>query len=163
MLAMEARGDPIKYRLRFFLLTLLAIKPSHGYELSKKIEEATRGIIRAGPGSIYPLLRELRDEGLVEEDTIVESGRVKKVYRLTLKGVEEVAKELDIAQDIIKNMLSLVVNARKGVEKVLREGVHEACPPNTLIEGLRSLHKIISEYLEVLEKAYERCRATQGA
>ncbi|GAB6148630.1 hypothetical protein JCM10135_11720 [Stetteria hydrogenophila] len=52
---MNVACDPVRLRLRFMILTLLAVKPSHGYELSKTIEEITLGNVKASPGSLYPL------------------------------------------------------------------------------------------------------------
>lgn len=154
---MEQRGDPLRYRLRFFILTLLAVKPSHGYELSKRIEEVTGGMIRASPGSMYPLLRELRDEGLVEEDLIVESGRARKVYKLTRKGVERTIQSLEIAQEIIGNMLGLIAEARRRLAEAL-DGSARPCPSRDIIEGLEELSKAVQEYLRMLRDREKECR-----
>ncbi len=149
-------GDPLRYRLRFFILTLLAVKPSHGYELSKRIEEITGGMIRASPGSMYPLLREMREEGLIEEDLIVESGRAKKVYKLTRRGIEVAAQSLEVAERIMAKMLGLVAEARRRLGEAA-SGEGGPCPSRELVEGLEYLAKAIGEYLELVKAREKEC------
>lgn len=55
------RGD-----VRLVLLSLLGDGPSNGYALIKAIAERTEGNWRPSPGSVYPTLQQLVDEGLVE-------------------------------------------------------------------------------------------------
>ena len=69
------------------LLALLAEEPQHGYQLMRQLDERTGGVWRPSPGSVYPTLAQLEDEGLV---TSVEAdGR--KVFTLTEAGQAEVA------------------------------------------------------------------------
>jgi DNA-binding PadR family transcriptional regulator len=71
--------------VRLALLSLLQDEPAHGYELMKRLEERSGGMYRASAGTIYPVLQQLEDEGLVriqEEDG-------KKVYHLTDAGRDE--------------------------------------------------------------------------
>lgn len=55
------RGD-----VRSAILSLLAESPSNGYGLIKTIDEKTSGAWRPSPGSVYPTLQQLVDEGLIE-------------------------------------------------------------------------------------------------
>ena len=71
--------------VRLALLSLLSDDPAHGYELMKRLEERSGGMYRASAGTIYPVLQQLEDEGLVK---IVETDG-KKVYHLTAAGREE--------------------------------------------------------------------------
>ena len=54
------RGD-----IRSAILALLAERPMHGYEIIGELSERTDGLWRPSPGSIYPTLQLLEDEGLV--------------------------------------------------------------------------------------------------
>jgi DNA-binding PadR family transcriptional regulator len=76
-----ARGD-----VRAAVLLLLAEEPRNGYALMQEIEERSEGVWRPSPGSIYPALAQLEDEGLVEA-TKEGSGRV---FALTDTGREHV-------------------------------------------------------------------------
>ena len=54
------RGD-----VRAALLALLSERPMHGYEMIQELDERTGGIWRPSPGSVYPTLQLLEDEGLI--------------------------------------------------------------------------------------------------
>src|SRR4051794_41553959 len=71
------RGD-----VRAALLVLLAEEPRNGYGLMQEIESRSGGVWRPSPGSVYPALQQLEDEGLVRS---VESGG-RRQYELTDEG-----------------------------------------------------------------------------
>ena len=71
--------------VRLALLSLLQDEPAHGYELMKRLEERSGGMYRASAGTIYPVLQQLEDEGLVK----IEEQDGKKVYHLTKEGTDE--------------------------------------------------------------------------
>src|SRR5512144_962499 len=54
------RGD-----VRLALLRLLAEEPRNGYQLMQAIEQRSEGLWRPSPGSVYPTLAQLEDEGLI--------------------------------------------------------------------------------------------------
>ncbi|MFV0634193.1 PadR family transcriptional regulator [Demequina sp.] len=74
------RGD-----VRAAVLTLLLEEPMHGYEIIRQIEQRTHGRWKPSPGSVYPTLQMLADEGLVQ----VETEQDRKVYSLTPEATEE--------------------------------------------------------------------------
>ena len=73
------RGD-----IRSAILALLAERPMHGYEIIGELSERTEGLWRPSPGSIYPTLQLLEDEGLVTAQS--EEGGGKRRYSLTDDG-----------------------------------------------------------------------------
>ncbi len=75
------RGD-----IRSAILLLLAEEPRNGYGLMQEIEERSGGIWRPSPGSVYPALAQLEDEGLVR--VVEEDGR--KTFTLTDEGTAHV-------------------------------------------------------------------------
>ncbi len=75
----RGRGD-----VRAALLVLLAERPMHGYEMISQLEERTQGAWRPSPGSVYPTLQLLEDEGLVR----VEADGGRRRYHLTSEGRE---------------------------------------------------------------------------
>lgn len=77
------RGD-----VRAAVLSLLAEGPRNGYQLIQEIAARSCGIWRPSPGSVYPALQQLADEGLV---TSAKSGG-SRVYRLTDAGRAHVAE-----------------------------------------------------------------------
>jgi DNA-binding PadR family transcriptional regulator len=82
------RGD-----VRAAILDMLKDEPLNGYQLISQIAERSGGRWKPSPGSVYPTIQQLEDEGLVEADD--ERGR--RTLRLTEDGrryVEEHADEL---------------------------------------------------------------------
>jgi DNA-binding PadR family transcriptional regulator len=71
------RGD-----VRAAILVLLDEEPRNGYGIMQEIDERSAGAWRPSPGSVYPVLQQLEDEGLVRAD---ESGE-RKVMQLTEEG-----------------------------------------------------------------------------
>jgi DNA-binding PadR family transcriptional regulator len=71
------RGD-----IRAAILVALTDEPMHGYQIIQAIEARTRGAWKPSPGSIYPTLQLLADEGLVTAEQVGE----RKVYSLTESG-----------------------------------------------------------------------------
>jgi DNA-binding PadR family transcriptional regulator len=69
--------------LRLLLLTMIADRPYHGYELIKAIEDTFGGRYTPSPGVIYPTLAWLDDMGYAAIEA-EESGR--KLYRITPEG-----------------------------------------------------------------------------
>jgi DNA-binding PadR family transcriptional regulator len=78
--ARMGRGD-----VRAAVLALLAEKPMHGYQIIQEIEERSAGAWKPSPGSVYPTLQLLTDEGLVSAE---ESGG-RKTYSLTEEGKKQ--------------------------------------------------------------------------
>jgi len=68
--------------VRAAILMLLAEEPMHGYQIMQELAERSGGIWRPSPGSIYPTLQQLADEGLIR----AEDAEGKKVYQLTEAG-----------------------------------------------------------------------------
>ncbi|RZM00603.1 MAG: PadR family transcriptional regulator [Variovorax sp.] len=70
--------------LRFVLLRLIADKPSHGYELIKSIEDRLGGAYSPSPGTVYPTLTLMEEQGFLTVDEADAGGR--KRYRVTDAG-----------------------------------------------------------------------------
>ncbi len=73
--------------VRAAILALLTERPMHGYEMIQELDQRTGGVWRPSPGSIYPTLQLLEDEGLI---TSQEAGG-RKAYTLTETGQTEAA------------------------------------------------------------------------
>lgn len=70
--------------LRFVLLQLIADKPSHGYELIKSIEDRLGGAYSPSPGTVYPTLTLMEEQGYLSVEEADAGGR--KRYRITDAG-----------------------------------------------------------------------------
>ena len=87
--------------LRLVLLTLLAERPSYGYELIKALEDRSGGFYSPSPGMVYPALTWLEEVGYA---SIAAEG-AKKLYSITDAG-REYLKEHQGAADVILEQLS---------------------------------------------------------
>ncbi len=76
------RGRARRGEMRYLLLDVLRDGPKHGYDIVKTIEERTGGRYVPSPGSVYPTMQYLADQGLVKVDQDAE----RRVYELTDKG-----------------------------------------------------------------------------
>lgn len=70
--------------LRFVLLQLICDKPSHGYELIKLIEDRLGGSYSPSPGTVYPTLTLLEEQGFLRAEETDAGGR--KRYHITDAG-----------------------------------------------------------------------------
>lgn len=86
--------------LRFVILSFIAEKPSHGYEIMKGIGEQMGGAYAPSAGVIYPTLSQLEDEGFA---TVLAEGG-KKLYTITEAG----KKELEANKERIDGLLKRI-------------------------------------------------------
>jgi DNA-binding PadR family transcriptional regulator len=92
------RGD-----LKFVILRLVSKKPMHGYEVMQALEEESCGCYKASPGSVYPTLQLLEDQGYVKSRE--EEG--KKVYEITDAGREYLDDHGDVVDEIFERISSV--------------------------------------------------------
>ncbi|MFB4317324.1 PadR family transcriptional regulator [Actinomadura sp. 21ATH] len=89
----RGRGGPGRRtrrgNVRAALLALLNERPMHGYEMIQELDERTGGVWRPSPGSVYPTLQMLEDEGNVTSRE--DAG--KRLFELTDAGRAEVAQQ----------------------------------------------------------------------
>src|ERR1700744_6193323 len=71
------RGD-----IRTAALLLLAEEPRNGYQIMQEVEERSEGVWRPSPGSVYPALQQLEDEGVIPS----EETQGRKLFHLTDEG-----------------------------------------------------------------------------
>jgi DNA-binding PadR family transcriptional regulator len=82
--------------MKYVILNLLRDKPMHGYEVMKALEEHTQGCYKPSPGTVYPTLQWLEDEGLVK----CEEQDGKKIYSITEAGVAFLEEHKSTVDDI---------------------------------------------------------------
>src|ERR1700755_3372945 len=107
-------------RLRLYLLKLLDESPRHGYEVIRLLQDRFMGVYSPSPGTIYPRLARLEEEGLVTHDEV--DGR--KVYRITEAGREELrsrSDELDeLEEELSASVSDIVREVREDVRQTVR-------------------------------------------
>ncbi len=105
--------------LRLYLLKLLDEAPRHGYEVIRLLQDRFLGVYAPSPGTIYPRLARLEEEGLVTHDEV--DG--KKVYRITDKGRAEINARLDDLAELEEELTESVRDIAREVTEDVRDTV----------------------------------------
>jgi DNA-binding PadR family transcriptional regulator len=90
--------------VKYVILRLLAEKPRHGYEIMKALEERLGGWYNPSPGTVYPTLQLLEDQGYVR--AVETEG--KKVYHITPEGEAFLHEHRDVTNDIFDRVRDMV-------------------------------------------------------
>jgi len=106
-------------RLRLYLLRLLDEEPRHGYEVIRMLRDQFMGVYAPSPGTIYPRLARLEEEGLVTHDEV--DGR--KVYRITDAGRQELHDRGDELAELEQELSDSVRDIVREVKEDVRETV----------------------------------------
>ncbi len=148
------RGD-----VRLALLRLLAEEPRNGYQLMQAIEERSEGRWRPSPGSVYPTLAQLEDEGLIhsKDDDGTRRFELTDAGREHLQGLAGEPAPWQPAQDDADNPLAelapLVVQIGKATFQVASVGTRAQRDRarSLLADTRRSLYRILAEDIDEQE------------
>lgn len=84
----------VKGTLDLLVLKTLALEPRHGVGVADRIEQLTRGTFQVKPGSLFPALHRLEQDGfLTGEWGETPEGRRARYYRITAAGLRQLAAE----------------------------------------------------------------------
>ena len=143
------RGD-----IRAAILALLAEEPMHGYQVIQELGERTGGVWRPSPGSVYPTLQHLEEEGLVTgEDregkkifTLTEAGRAVLADRASGRRApwEEVGGDVDAALVDLRDLARQLAIAVRQVAHAGSTGQVEAVKA-LLLEARRGVYRILAD------------------
>jgi DNA-binding PadR family transcriptional regulator len=106
-------------RLRLYLLKLLDESPRHGYEVIRLLQDRFLGVYAPSPGTIYPRLARLEEDGLVTHEEV--DGR--KVYSITDKGREEIRSRLSDLADLEDELTESLRDVAREITEDVRETV----------------------------------------
>ena len=94
MTAKDSPTDLVQGTLHMLILKTLALEPMHGYGIGVRLEQISRGVFRVNAGSLFPALRRLERDGLIEGDwRVTENNRRAKYYALTGAGRARLRRE----------------------------------------------------------------------
>ena len=103
MFRFSSHGGKERSLLALYILHTLQECPKSGYGLIKEIAEKTGGVWAPSKGTIYPLLRQLKEEGLIEVDATEK--RSKTLYAITQKGRTTLATIRETNQESHRKMM----------------------------------------------------------
>jgi DNA-binding PadR family transcriptional regulator len=115
----DALGGDIRRSDVFPLLVLhlIAREPAYGNRLIEAIEEITEGTISVNPNTMYPLLRQMEGQGLVEGRWELPDRRTRRFYSITPAGRREYRRlrvEVEPFLDSVIRSVSLIKDAVYG-------------------------------------------------
>src|SRR6266542_1391128 len=138
--------------VRAAVLTLLLERPMHGYEMIQELEDRTGGMWRPSPGSVYPTLQLLEDEGLITS----QQTEGKRRYSLTDAGRERAEQIGDVPWrehtegfdwDTMNKLRSSVAQLMTAFGQLMHSGTDEqkARAADVLNEARRKLYSILAD------------------
>ena len=90
----EKPSDLVQGTLDMLILKTLALEPMHGYGISVRIEQMSKGVFRLNAGSLFLAIQRLEGDGLIEAEwKPTENNRRAKYYALTPKGRKRLNNE----------------------------------------------------------------------
>src|SRR3954447_3781013 len=83
----DDQSDVLRGTLDLLILKTLTLEPMHGWGISARIQQFSRGVLDVNQGSLYPALQRLEQKGWIESDwQQTENNRRAKYYQLTAAG-----------------------------------------------------------------------------
>jgi DNA-binding PadR family transcriptional regulator len=148
----RGRGRAPRGDVRTAVLLLLEDEPMHGYQLMQAIAERTDGRWTPSPGAVYPALRQLEDDGLV--DIASESGR--KLVTITDAGRAHVEERREEWGDLFEahtsgeagpDLRQLMEQLHAAVRQVGRTGseAQRTAAAATLTDARRTMYLILAD------------------
>jgi PadR family transcriptional regulator, regulatory protein PadR len=120
----ESAETSVRGHLELLVLASLSAGPSHGYALIESLQQLSGGAFDLAEGSLYPVLHKLEHAGLVRSRWDRESGRRRRIYRITNAGqreLEERSRRWRVIRDAVDAVLSAVADAGDAVGGLARK------------------------------------------
>ena len=164
----RGRGRARRGDVRLAVLRLLADQPRNGYQLMQTIEERSGGDWRPSPGSMYPTLSQLEDEGLIR--SVDEDGA--RLFQITDAGREHLETRADEpdpwtpsderSENAMAELGPLVIGIGKAVWQVASVGSEQqrARALALLDETRRGLYRILAEEADDVDETDDDAEAT---
>ena len=138
--------------MKYVILKMLREKPMHGYEVMKALEERTNGCYKPSPGTVYPTLQWLEDEGLVRASEV----EGKKVYEITDAGRAFLDEHRGVVDEIFDRVTETIdrvtADPMPEVSRAVGRLVSQAYKTTWRLGDDRARAKRV---VEILEKAAE--------
>jgi PadR family transcriptional regulator PadR len=108
-------NEIIKGSLKTIVLKMLKEEgPLHGYAITRKVEELTKGRIKLTYGALYPVLHKLKKEGALVTATEIRNNRTRIYYALTPKGHKVVTEKVRELTEFIESLQN-IINPQPGL------------------------------------------------
>jgi PadR family transcriptional regulator AphA len=140
-------------KTKFALLGLLSWQPMSGYDIKKVYEFSLGNFWSESYGQIYPILRQLQDEGFVDKTTERDEGRPERhVYQITPAGSSALLEWLAQPSDPLKVKVEILLKVLHGFQ----------APPEVTIAEVRRFREENVATLKRYERTAEQLEARRG-
>ena len=90
------QSDALRGSLDLLVLKTLSLAPMHGWGISQRVQQISKGVLEVNQGSLYPALQRLEKEGLITSEWgTTDNNRQARYYRLTAAGRRALGEELE--------------------------------------------------------------------
>ena len=100
--------------LPLLVLHLIAQGPSYGNQLMERIGAMTAGVLSVNPNTMYPLLRQLEERGLIQGEWEHPERRTRRYYSLTGDGRAEYER-------LVEDVRPFLDSVRSSIDEIVRE------------------------------------------
>jgi transcriptional regulator len=91
----ETSNDLLQGTVDLLILKAVSLQAMHGWGISQRIQQVTRGVLEVNQGALYPALHRLEDRGLLDAEWgTSENNRRAKFYKLTPAGRKQLTSEV---------------------------------------------------------------------
>jgi len=88
-------NDLLQGTVDLLILKAASLEPMHGWGISQRIQQISRGVLEVNQGALYPALHRLEDQGWLDAEWgTSENNRRAKFYRLTATGRKQLTTEV---------------------------------------------------------------------
>jgi PadR family transcriptional regulator PadR len=110
---MSKSDDLLQGTLNLLILKILELEPLHGWALAQRLKQMSNDVLQVGPGSLYPALHKLEQEGwITAEWSISETRRRVKFYALTKQGRRQLNRQTASWERLSVAINSIVLPAK---------------------------------------------------
>jgi transcriptional regulator len=95
-MAPRIQTDALRGSLDLLILKTLSLEPMHGWGISQRVQQISRGVLEVNQGSLYPALQRLEKEGVISSGWgTTENNRRARYYEITPAGRRALGAELE--------------------------------------------------------------------
>jgi PadR family transcriptional regulator, regulatory protein PadR len=88
--------DALRGSLDLLILKTLSLAPMHGWGISQRVQQISKGVLEVNQGSLYPALQRLEKDGFITSDwDTTDNNRRARFYKLTATGSRALGVELE--------------------------------------------------------------------
>ena len=93
-MTIRSQTDALRGSLDLLVLKTLSLQPMHGWGISLRIQQTSKGVLEVNQGSLYPALQRLEKDGLITSDWgTTDNNRRARYYKLTASGRRALGEE----------------------------------------------------------------------